>query len=278
MKVTALIENTAPENLQCEHGLSIYIVYNGKNYLLDTGSSGIFVKNAEALGIDLERVDAAFLSHSHYDHSGGFAAFFQKNKKASVYVQETAKESCYKKVNGAPKYIGVPEELFELYDERFVYVTKICKVAEGIWIIPHSTEGLEAYGEHACMYRRQGEAYVVDDFSHEQSVVMESEKGLIVFNSCSHGGIVNIVDEVHAAFPGKQVYAVIGGFHLKGVEGMDSLSVSEGDVISLGKALFQRGVSYVYTGHCTGQIAFSILKREFGDKVKYFGTGTTIIF
>lgn len=28
MKITVLIENTAPEYLKCEHGLSIYIAYN----------------------------------------------------------------------------------------------------------------------------------------------------------------------------------------------------------------------------------------------------------
>lgn len=101
---------------------------------------------------------------------------------------------------------------------------------------------------------------------------------MIVFNSCSHGGIVNIVDEVHHAFPNEQVYAVVGGFHLKGIHGVDSLSVTEEEVIDIGASLFQRGVSYIYTGHCTGRPAFDILKREFGEKVQYLCTGTTITF
>ena len=87
MKITVLIENTAPEYLKCEHGLSIYIAYNEKCYLLDTGSSDIFMDNAEVLKTKLENVDAAFLSHGHYDHSGGFEAFFEKNKSAKVYLQ-----------------------------------------------------------------------------------------------------------------------------------------------------------------------------------------------
>ena len=60
MKITVLIENTAPEYLKCEHGLSIYIAYNEKCYLLDTGSSDIFMDNAEVLKTKLENVDAAF--------------------------------------------------------------------------------------------------------------------------------------------------------------------------------------------------------------------------
>lgn len=278
MKITALIENTAPEHLRCEHGLAIYIEYNGKCYLLDTGSSDAFMDNAKLLGIHLENVDAAFLSHGHYDHSGGFASFFEKNKSAKVYLQEASKELCYKNADGMPKYIGIPKELLKRYEERFVYVTKKYQVDEGVWIIPHSTEGLAEYGKRAHMYRRHGEVYVADDFAHEQSIVIESPKGLIVFNSCSHGGIVNIVDEVHHAFLNQQVYAVVGGFHLKGIHGIDSLSVTEQEVIDMGKSLFQRGVSYIYTGHCTGRPAFDILKHEFGEKVQYLCTGTKIMF
>ena len=69
MKITVLIENTAPEYLKCEHGLSIYIAYNEKCYLLDTGSSDIFMDNAEVLKTKLENVDAAFLSHGHYQEA-----------------------------------------------------------------------------------------------------------------------------------------------------------------------------------------------------------------
>lgn len=278
MKITVLIENTAPEYLKCEYGLSIYIAYNEKCYLLDTGSSDIFMDNAEVLKTKLENVDAAFLSHGHYDHSGGFEAFFEKNKSAKVYLQESSKELCYKNVDGVQKYIGLPKDLLQRYSDRFVYVTKKCQVDDGVWIVPHSTKGLEEYGKRAHMYRKQGEGYVVDDFAHEQSIVIESQKGLIVFNSCSHGGIVNIVDEVHHAFPNEQVYAVVGGFHLKGIHGVDSLSVTEEEVIDIGASLFQRGVSYIYTGHCTGRPAFDILKREFGEKVQYLCTGTTITF
>ena len=94
------------------------------------------------------------------------------------------------------------------------------------------------------MYRKQGEGYVVDDFAHEQSIVIESQKGLIVFNSCSHGGIVNIVDEVHHAFPNEQVYAVVGGFHLKGIHGRFFVCYRRGSnrhrsiVVSTGSLLY----------------------------------------
>ena len=65
MKITVLIENTAPEYLKCEHGLSIYIAYNEKCYLLDTGSSDIFMDNAEVLKTKLEnRMDTMIIQEA----------------------------------------------------------------------------------------------------------------------------------------------------------------------------------------------------------------------
>ena len=62
MKISVLIENTAPEGLTAEWGLSLHIAHDGKNYLLDAGSTDVFAENARLLGIDLKNVDAAVLS------------------------------------------------------------------------------------------------------------------------------------------------------------------------------------------------------------------------
>lgn len=81
MKMVVLVENSSRCRLCAEHGLSVYIEYEGKTYLLDTGATTLFAENAKELGIDLSKVDTAFLSHAHYDHSGGFEEFFKENDK-----------------------------------------------------------------------------------------------------------------------------------------------------------------------------------------------------
>ena len=50
MRITVLIENSAPEGLVAEHGLSFYLEYRGGRYLLDAGESGAFLLNAQRLG------------------------------------------------------------------------------------------------------------------------------------------------------------------------------------------------------------------------------------
>ena len=273
MKLIALIENKATGRLIGEHGLAVYIEYNEKKYLLDTGASNQFLSNADELKIDLSHVDAAILSHSHYDHSGGYDGFFDKNNKAKVYLRSEAREQCYAKFGPIKKYIGIPLGTLDKFNDRFVYVDGEYKIDEGVWLIPHKADGLDARGKKAHMYRKTANGMIADDFHHEQSLVFETESGLVILNSCCHGGVDNIVREVKEIFKGKEVLVVVGGFHLMGIMGTNSMSGKPDEIRALGKRLIDLGVKHIYTGHCTGKPAYSILKEVLGDRLQYFSTG-----
>ena len=47
----------------------------------------------------------------------------------------------------------------------------------------------------------------------EQSLVLNTSKGLIVMTGCSHPGIADMLENIKASF-GKDIYLVFGGFHL----------------------------------------------------------------
>ena len=88
MRIVTLIENTPGDpRCACEHGLSLYLETHDHRLLMDTGSTGAFADNAEALGIDLTRVDTVVLSHGHYDHAGGLLRFAALNPGAPIYLQ-----------------------------------------------------------------------------------------------------------------------------------------------------------------------------------------------
>ncbi|MGG7163283.1 MBL fold metallo-hydrolase [Clostridium ihumii] len=278
MKLIALIENKSNNDLIAEHGLAVYIEYNKKKYLLDTGLSDNFVENAKKLDIDLENVDVAILSHNHSDHSGGYDGFFNINKKANVYVRNEVKDKCYIKIGPIKKYIGIPKGILDKYSDRFMYINEDYKIDDGVWLISHKTENLESRGKKAHMYRMTKDGLKPDNFKHEQSLVFETKNGLIVLNSCSHGGIDNIVKEVKNTFKGKKVFAVIGGFHLMGLKGPNSMNITKEEVEALGKRLIDLGVEHIYTCHCTGDPAYKILRSTVGEKVQYFSTGTIVEF
>ena len=123
-----------------------------------------------------------------------------------------------------------------------------------------------------------GEEFIADDFAHEQSVVFETGKGLVIFNSCSHGELSILCEKCRWHSAGKKVYAVVGGFHMMKLSGMDTLAIPEEEVVETAQELKGLGVEEIYTGHCTGNIAFRILKKELGEMVHALGTGETVVF
>ena len=108
----------------------------------------------------------------------------------------------------------IPRHIIENYPERITFVSGNYSLCDGAYLIPHTTNGLEKIGKREMMYRRTTDGWRPDDFSHEQSLVLDTDKGLIIINSCSHGGAVNIINEVKKVFPDKHIYGLVGGFHL----------------------------------------------------------------
>lgn len=274
MIVKVLIENTAGENLCEEHGLCLYVEYKGKKYLIDSGASELFVTNADKMGINLGEIDMAFLSHAHYDHSSGYPKFFERNNHAKVYLQEASKNRYYYKIAGPiKKYIGIPKGMLEEYADRFEYVDGAAKLLDGIYIVPHSLDGIleRAKHTHMCVVSEGKTKY--DDFSHEQTVVFEEEDGLVCFNSCSHSGVDIVIEEVKRAFPDKKIKAYIGGFHMMGITGASSCSYSKEEVTAVARKLLETTDAKFYSGHCTGLIAFDWLKETLGERLEAFQSG-----
>lgn len=297
MKIHVLIENTTDSDLQCEHGLSLYIEYMDKKILLDAGSTDAFAENARQMGIDLGAVDMAFLSHGHYDHSGGFSAFIRENKNAPVYAMENALRRYASASGGIMHEIGVPETVKEELRERIIPIDKLMQVVQGIGLVPHSTEPdkLAAIGERAGLYRvakpqkdeepartvtcekmGQDASLIPDDFAHEMSVVFETGAGLVICNSCSHGGVQNIVEEVKRALPGQKIYAYVGGLHMKGRKDGEEICIySEEEVKALAEYIRDEGIEVLLTGHCTGEPAIALLEKHLeGVQLMRLCTGT----
>ena len=278
MKIVAVIENKGKKPFHTEHGLCVYIEYGNKKYLLDSGSSGLFLENAKELGIDLAQIDKAILSHAHYDHSGGYEELFHNNARVEVYVRDKGIEPCYIKVGFVKKYIGIPKDILAQYGNRFKYISGKYELDPGVWLIPHTTPDLDKRGKKAHLARKIDGKIKWDDFAHEQSLIFECADGLVVLNSCSHGGVDHIIQEAQEAFPGQKVIAMIGGFHLMGAGGVKTMLGKPEDIRALAHRLEALDTKEIYTGHCTGEPAYKILKEELGERLQYFSTGTCLEF
>ena len=265
MHLRVLMDNIEWNGLIGEWGLSLLIDYAGHSILLDAGATGRFVENARAMGVNLKDVDLCVLSHGHYDHADGFESFFEENGRAKVYLQRAASGRYYGKKWCFRRYIGMDRTMLRDNAERFVWVDGAQEILPGAHLIPHSTPGLKAIAARSNLYMRSGRRLEPDSFLHEQSLVLEENGGLVVFNSCSHAGPDNILREVRAALPDRPVRAYVGGLHL--------FCLREGEVRALAGRVRETGMARICTGHCTGQRAFELLREELGEGVTQLCTG-----
>ena len=59
------------------------------NLLFDTGANGaLLLANMQLLGVDPASINEVFLSHVHFDHTGGLSSFLNENNQVRVYAPE----------------------------------------------------------------------------------------------------------------------------------------------------------------------------------------------
>lgn len=274
MRITVLVENTGPSEFKIEHGLSLYIEFNDKKYLLDAGPSDSFFKNAHALSIDLGRVDKAVLSHGHYDHGDGFMVFLNQYKDKVVYGAKNIFDDYYSGSGGSVHYIGLSSKLKQMKN-RFNTISMDTKIDEKIYLILDDVSNTKEIGVQKKLYKKVDDVLQPDNFNHELSLVFDTPKGLVICNSCSHAGLESIVDNIKKRL-NKPVYAYVGGLHMKSTKNhIETSSFTEEQIQNL-CIFIEKNIQYVLTGHCTGNVSYDLLKKYLKDRIDFLTTGKTI--
>ena len=170
----------------------------------------------QELNIDPSEIDYVVLSHQHQDHTGGLFEFLKKNNKAEVFVLDSFSDQFKDKVQkNAAKMNEVRENV---------------KISNGIY----------ATG-------------IVQGNPDEQSLVVETNKGLVVIVGCSHPGVDKILAEAKKQ---GNVHTIIGGFH--GFSDFDKLE----------------GIEIIGACHCTEHM--SEIKKRFPKQFREIKSGDVI--
>ena len=262
MRLTILSDNShhpTDDRLATEHGLAIFIEHEGQQILCDFGASELYARHAALLGIDLNALTFAFASHGHRDHTGGMGHFLAHHA-APIYLTPEVFAYRFYSSRGLSKHeISTDLTLQQHHPDRFRYVTasRWLDDAQRIALVktdhaPHPTplgNGSLTKATACCE--------VADDFSHELSAAFRTDKGLVIINSCSHRGALNIIDAC-CTFTGEpRLHAYIGGLHL-----IDSDKAAEETRYLSDQLTRQHPHATLLTGHCTGSIAKEILKQS----------------
>ena len=253
-------------DMQMDWGYSALIEYAGKRILFDTGNNpDILAQNAKAKGIDLAKLDFVVMSHRHGDHMGGLTYLLKVNPSVKIYAPKEGfgvygadlPSSFYRKDPSlSPEhryYDGVPPEVMRFGSAwpgaNFQLVDKETEILPDIHLI-------------ALVSDKPGTLEL-----RELSLAINTPEGMAIIVGCSHPGIDKIVAAAAAINP--HIHFIAGGFHL--------VVASDADIEKIVTALHDTlKVEYVAPGHCTGEPAFTALKKAFGDRYLYAGLGTTL--
>lgn len=255
LKITTLSTMLASQGIG-EWGYSALVEADGKKILFDTGRKPETVlQNAEELGVDLSDVEDVFLSHNHGDHTGGLLALRkalkQSNPKAISKIH-VAEGIFAQRINFGNRMLDMKQELEADGVEFFIYKSEF-ELFPGVWITGPIDRIHEEknYGGNWKIATPDGS--VVDNIPEDQSLAIHTEQGFVLVAGCGHAGVVNTLEQVQAKLYNKDIYAIIGGFHL--------VNASDQHLEWTAKHLKEFGVKNIIGSHCTGINALYTLKE-----------------
>jgi 7,8-dihydropterin-6-yl-methyl-4-(beta-D-ribofuranosyl)aminobenzene 5'-phosphate synthase len=223
--------NSFDAKLRTDWGFACFVEGLEKSILFDSGADGrILLSNLEKLGIQPQGIDVVVLSHDHRDHTGGLKDLLPRNPKIEVWL---------------PHFFG----------SDFKDSIK----AKGAKVFEVKAPGKICEGAHT--------SGVIEGWIKEQSLVLDTEKGLVLMTGCAHPRIVHIINRVRETFK-KEIFMTLGGFHLAGFEKKEIKEIIRG--------FRDSGIKKLGLGHCSGDEARALFYEEYKDDYVEIGVGKKI--
>ena len=275
IRITVLCENTVGKLVGLgEHGFSAFIETDRGNHLFDTGTGHSVVGNSLALGKDLRSIRKIFLSHGHYDHSGGLAEVLKLKGPVDVHAhphvfldrRAVHKEDGKDKI----KFVGLPYKrgYLETLGAQFILKTDFHQVEEGIFLTGEVPRKTPFEKPSTNLFSEIDGKTSQDVFLDDQALILDTEKGLILILGCAHSGMINNIHHVIHKTGKDKFFAIVGGTHL---DFMDPEQLEESI-----KTLKKMDLARISVCHCTGMRAAFRLQQEFGDRFSYGCVGSVI--
>lgn len=262
MKVTILYENHSGfrKGLLGGHGFSALVESNGIKVLVDTGTDGgVLLNNMEALGVEPDSIDYLFITHGHYDHTGGLKALLEARSKPLKVIAHPGIFQRRIALKPKRREIGIPftREELEGLGAEFILGTDPFEFARGFM---SSGEVERATWDRAVGYLPDGTKDPVKD---DIALVVDLGDSVAVVTGCGHSGVINIVRHAENV-SGKPVKVLLGGLHLAGAK--EELLEDVANNVS----------AKLYAGHCTGLESFAYLRCRLGERVEPLHVGKVI--
>jgi len=216
------------EDTEADWGFACLIEGTQKTILFDTGTKpDILLRNVEKLNKELRKVDIVVISHNHGDHTGGLDTLLSINPNVTVYFP-----------------VSFPDK-FEQNIKKKKAITR--RISEPLEIC----KNVYSTGE-------------MGDNIKEQSLILDTQEGIVIITGCSHPGILSILEKAQKIID-NPIYLVFGGFHL--------LRHTNKEVMNVINEFKSKGVKKCGPTHCTGENMIELFKNAYKDNYIPMGVG-----
>jgi 7,8-dihydropterin-6-yl-methyl-4-(beta-D-ribofuranosyl)aminobenzene 5'-phosphate synthase len=233
IKLTVIYDNVRYEKgLRADWGFSCLVEGLDKTILFDTGRfDDIWISNMSKFGIEPDIVEELVVSHDHPDHVGGVMKFLELRPDINVTLVKSFRSGFKKAVS------KLGSEVIEIDQPGIV--------------------------SKNCLSTGEMKSFV----KNEHSLVILTNRGLIILTGCAHPGVIDIVERARK-ITNKEVLLLAGGFHL--------LADHESSLRKIAEQINAMGVNYVAPSHCSGGQAMKILAEVYGKRFLNSGLGRII--
>jgi 7,8-dihydropterin-6-yl-methyl-4-(beta-D-ribofuranosyl)aminobenzene 5'-phosphate synthase len=212
--------------------------------------------------VDLAQVPEVVLSHNHSDHTGGLltlrkdVAARAPGALARVHVGRGLFWS-RPRADGAEANLPLKTRAdYAAAGITFVEHDGPQQILPGVWLtgpVPrvHPERNWSDTGKV-----RAPEGLVEDTIPEDQSLVFDTDRGLVILAGCGHAGIINTVEYARKVVRGAPIHAVIGGLHLYALDD-DRLNWTADQ-------LKANGLGNLVGAHCTGIEAVYRIRQRAG--------------
>ena len=274
VRLTILSENSVgvPFGVIGEHGFACYLETEYGNYLFDTGQGYAIVPNSLVLSKDLRSIKAIMISHGHYDHTGGLPAVLKLCGPVNVYGHPDMFMDRIWSSEDHTRFIGLPfsRRYLESLGATFCLGTDMVEVGEGLFLtgeIPR-TSAFEKGDVKMTAVMPGGEKIHPDPLKDDLSLLVDSDRGLILVLGCAHAGLINIIEYAMKRMNRDDIYAIIGGTHLA--------FATEEQIAATMEVIDRFSIERIGVSHCTGQLQASRLHAKLNERFFFASVGFTM--